>query len=77
MNDCTAIIGSMTTALKAQKTLIGASIRSTVVKLDSSVTHRGCAYGLAFDCNQYSNIRYILESSNIRVSRYLMGGGSM
>ena len=46
MNKCTAVIGSMTIALKAQKILHSSSIRSTVVKLDSSATHKGCAYGL-------------------------------
>ncbi len=74
MNKCTAVIGSMTIALKAQKTLQTSSIRSTVVKLDSSVTQRGCAYGLEFDCDQCSNIQHILEKSHINVSRYLAGG---
>lgn len=77
MNKCTAVIGSMTIALKAQKILHASSIRSTVVKLDSSATQRGCAYGLEFDCNQYSNIRYLLEKSHVNVTRYLTGGDSM
>ena len=59
MNKCTAVIGSMTIALKAQKILYSSSIRSTVVKLDSSATQKGCAYGLEFECNQYSNEHFI------------------
>ena len=74
MSDCTAVIGSMTTALKAQKALLRASIRSTVVKLDSSITSKGCAYGIEFDCVQSSNVRYVLDTSGIKVSRYLTGG---
>lgn len=77
MNDCTAVIGSMTTALKAQKTLLKASIPSTVVKLDSSVTRRGCAYGLEFDCVQSANVQHTLSTAGIRASRYLSGGGYM
>ncbi len=75
MSDCTAVIGSMTTALKAQKALLRASIRSTVVKLDSSVTRKGCAYGVEFDCVQTSNVQYTLDTAGIKVSRYLTGGG--
>lgn len=75
MSDCTAVIGSMTTALKAQKALLRASIRSTVVKLDSSVTHKGCAYGIEFDCLQASNVKYTLSNAGIKVLRYLTGGG--
>ena len=77
MNKCTAVIGSMTIALKAQKILNSSSIRSTVVKLDSSATQRGCSYGLEFECNQYSNVRYILEKSHVIVSRYLTGGDTV
>lgn len=75
MSVCTAVIGSMTTALKARKALLRASIRSTVVKLDSSVTRKGCAYGIEFDCIQTSNVKYTLDSAGIKVSRYLTGGG--
>ena len=77
MNKYTAVIGSMTVALKAQKILLKASINSSVVKIKSSATGNGCSYGLEFDSIQYSNIRHILETSNIKVSRYLMGGGTM
>lgn len=77
MYNCTAVIGSMTAALKAQKVLGAAAIRATVVKLDSTVTNRGCAYGVEYDCNQSSNVRSILNSAGIKVSRYSEGGGYM
>lgn len=77
MNDCTAVIGSMTTSMRAQRALLKASIRSTVVKLDSSVTRRGCAYGLEFDCIQASNVQHVLSTAGIKVPRYLSGGGGM
>ena len=74
---CTAVIGSVTAAMKAQKALASAAIRSTVVKLDSSVTNKGCAYGVEYDCKQSSNVRATLNSAGIRVSRYTDGGGYM
>ena len=66
MNICTIVTGSITSATKAQKVLSSSAIKSTIVKLDSSTTHRGCAYGIEIDCNQLSNARYILTNSNIK-----------
>lgn len=77
MYNCTAVVGSLTIAMKAQKALSAAAIPATVVKLDSSVTKRGCAYGLEYSCNQDGNVHAVMNSSGIKVARYVNGGGSM
>ena len=77
MVDCTAVIGSMTTAQKAQKALATAAIRANVVKLDSSVTKRGCAYGVEYDCIQEANVKAVLNAFGICISRIVRGGGYM
>lgn len=63
---CLAVIGSMTQALRAQKVLASAAIRTEVVKADSSHTRRGCAYALSYPCVQDGNVRTILLSAGIR-----------
>lgn len=72
---CTASFASMTLAMKAQKTLAGAAIRSEVVKLDSSYSARGCAYGLEFSCAQTNNVRTILGNARIPVKNIFEGSG--
>ena len=46
MKSCTAAIGSLTLAMKAKSALDAAGIYCTIVKLDPTMTKRGCAYGL-------------------------------
>lgn len=65
-NECLAVIGSMTQALRAQKILGSAAIRAEVVKADSSVTRRGCAYAVSYDCRQSGNVRSVLENAGMR-----------
>ena len=68
---CTAVIGSMTQAMKAQSVLSEAAIRSTLTKISSSRTHNGCAYGVDFPCPQSGNVRTVLERAGVRVRDYL------
>ncbi len=70
---CTAVIGSMTMAMKAQSALSDAAIRANIAKISSSETHNGCAYGVDFPCTQSSNVRMILSRAGIRVRQYLGG----
>lgn len=72
---CTASMRSMTYALKAQKLLEGAGVCSYIVRLDSSATRRGCAYGVTFCCAFGDTVRRILGSGRIYVSQYIRGGG--
>lgn len=72
---CTAVIGSMTLALKAQQALATASIRSSVTKVSSSQSHRGCAYGIIYPCIQHNNVMHILSTAGIHI-RQLLGEAS-
>ena len=68
---CTAYIGSTTLAMKAQRVLAAHAIASSVTKVNSSKTRRGCAYGVSFDCAQQSNVKAILARENISVKEFL------
>ena len=68
---CTAHIGSTTLAMKAQRALAAQAIASSVVKVNSSKTRRGCAYGVSFDCSHQSNVKAILTRENIPVKEFL------
>ena len=64
---CFAVIGSMTQAMKAQSVLANAAIFARVEKADSSMTRRGCAYGVVYACSQEANVREVLRNAGIRV----------
>ena len=68
---CTAVVGSMTQAMRAQTVLSEAAIRTTLTKISSAKTHNGCAYGVDFPCTQSGNARMILDQAGIRVREYL------
>lgn len=70
---CTAVIGSMTQAMKAQSLLADAAIRGGITKISSARTHNGCAYGVEFPCTQSANVRTVLERGGVRVREYLQG----
>lgn len=70
---CTAVIGSMTQAMKAQSLLAEAAIRSTVVKVSSGGSAGGCAYGVDLPCTRMSNAMTVLSGAGIRVREYLHG----
>ncbi len=69
---CTAELGSISGAMRAQKALASSAIPSQVVKMDSS-SRRGCAYGLSFSCEQSKNVRYVLETARISVKQWNEG----
>ena len=64
-----AVVGSMTTAQRAQRALLGAAIRADIVKSDSE-SGRGCSYGVAFPASQQGNVRAILSAARVNVRRY-------
>ena len=68
---CTLVIGSMTQALTAQSVLAEAAIRASIVKISSSRTQNGCAYGVEYPCTQQRNVAMILERSGVRVREYM------
>lgn len=72
---CTASVGSQTLAMKAQKVLAQAAIRADVVKLDSSRSGHGCAWGVEVSCAQMNNVRTILTGARIPVKFTSDGSG--
>ena len=68
---CTAVTGSMTMALKAQRTLARQAIRANTVKVSKSQSGRGCIYGIEFDCSLSGNVRAILDNAGIEIKEYL------
>ena len=75
MNFCTAAIGSLTYTIKAQRALEKSGIRSHIVKLNASMTRRGCAYGLEFSMQDLKAVRAIMNQEKISVASYINGGG--
>ena len=67
--DCIAVIGSVTQAMRAKSILAERGIRTEVIKVDSSVTGRGCAYGLMYSCLLDETVRTTLHAAGVRVRR--------
>ena len=66
---CTAVTGSMTMALKAQRVLSRATIRANTVKVSRS--EKGCIYGVEFDCALLGNVKMLLNSAGVEVKEFL------
>ena len=57
-------IGSQTNAIRAQKCLIKANIKSEIFKKDK-VASRGCIYALRVSSSDFKNALYALDTSGI------------
>lgn len=64
---CTATLGSVTVAMRAQDALARAAIPTNVIKEESS---RGCVYSISFSCTQINNVKTVLEHERIRVREW-------
>ncbi len=73
----TAAMASLTYAMKSQRILSASGLHSDIVKLDSSRTRRGCAYGLRFDREQSDRVRRVLKEGGVTVREYITGGGDL
>lgn len=51
----------MTHAVKAKRVLSVAGIPCDIVSIDSSVTKRGCAYGVSYPCEMTERVQDILR----------------
>ena len=71
-----AAIGSMTAAIKAQRVLTRAGIRTEIISLSPEETKRGCAYGISFPVSKANAVRSALRAAKIPVSEYLQKGGT-
>jgi hypothetical protein len=70
--ECSAVLGTLTSAQKAQKVLSGAAIPTSIGKSESSSLHRGCVWSVNFSCNQKENVMSVLASSGIKVRAWSM-----
>ncbi len=77
MKLCTAAIGSLTYAIKAQRALEKASVSAQTVKLDAARTRGGCAYGVSFPCEESRRVRAVIHAEKIPVKSYIDGGGDL
>ena len=68
--ECSAAIGSVTQAQKAQAALAAAAIPTSVVKWEGSSRLRGCVYGVRFSCLQRRNVESVLASARIAVKQW-------
>ena len=75
MKNCTAAIGSLTLAMKAHAALEQAELSSKIVKLEPSMTKRGCAYGVEYPCEIHRSVRSAFTAAKIPVSGYIKSGG--
>lgn len=64
---CYAVMGSLTNAQKAQKALSAAAIPTSINKIISSDTHKGCIWSIQFSCNQLPNVQSVLSAARINV----------
>ena len=78
MKICTATFSSLTYAMKAQKALADNGTYGKIVKLDTALSKKGCAYGVEFFCEEQRRVRTVLNAANVRANRFLdSGGGSI
>ena len=68
---CTAVTGSMTMAMKAQKALSREAIRANTVKVSGSANGKGCVYGIEFDCPLLGNVKAVLDGAGVEVKEFL------
>jgi len=68
---CVAAVGSMTAAIKTQRTLALHGMKGEVVALAPHQTRRGCAYGVEFRADDERTVRALLRSAAIPVSQYI------
>ena len=67
---CSAVMGTLTNAQKAQKVLSSAAIPSSVTKSESSSSRRGCVWAINFSCNQLENVRAVFSAAGISVKSW-------
>ena len=67
---CTAVVGSMTWAMRAQSALAQNAVPSTVVKTEEARGLRGCVYGVTYDCAYEANVKAMLEAAKISVREW-------
>ena len=68
---CIVTMKSMTSAIRAKNVLHGKGIAVEIQNLDPSVTAKGCAYGLSFNCIDKARIMRELDSKRITSGEWI------
>ena len=68
--ECSAVMGTLTVAQKAQRVLGAAAIPTGLGKSESSSSHRGCVWSITFSCNQRQNVATVLANAGIHVKSW-------
>lgn len=68
---CIIALKSMTYALKARKALSDFYIDSEIVKLEPSMTKKGCAYGVRFDRVNLTQAQEALKKWSVRYTELI------
>ena len=68
---CVIALKSMTYAIKAKNALNDISLDAQIVTLDPSLTHRGCGYGVRFNCMYLNEAENALKSRRIKYSEII------
>ncbi len=66
---CSAEIGSVTQAMRAQNALAAVAIPTKLIKSQSSSRH-GCIYGVSYSCSQENNVRATLAKARVPVRHW-------
>ena len=62
---CTFTFPSMTTAMKAQGLLALSGIQTNVIKVNSSRSGSGCAFGISYQCDLDSEVMRVLNENGM------------
>ena len=68
---CVASLKSMTVAIKAKNALEEAYIDCEIIKLDSNMTKKGCAYGIKFNCININSLENVLKKKRVNYTEIL------
>lgn len=68
---CALAMKSMTYAIKAKKALNDCYIDAEIIKLDTNMTKKGCAYGVRFDCVNLSAVQDAIRKWSIKYTELI------
>lgn len=68
---CAIALKSMTYAIKAKKALNDYYINADIIKLEPSMTKKGCAYGVKFDCVNLNSAQEALKKWAIKYTELI------
>jgi len=70
MNTAVLLVDSVTYAIKARKALLAAGIRSSLKKVNTTATGRGCRHALVFERRHLFEAMAELKKANIAFERW-------